>query len=335
LLFNALSIEWQRKLPCLKDHRIVSIYFGGGTPSLAPHCVAKTLQLVRNSASLSGDCEITVEVNPDSVDESLYCFLLESNVNRLSLGVQSFDDLLLGILKRPYCATQARNAILSAYRAGFSNISIDLMYDLPSQTRESWRSTLEELQSLPIAHCSLYNLTIEPCTPFFFQKKELQKSIPDNETSLDLLNMAVKKLKQLGLMRYEISAFSRIGFESRHNSGYWIGRPFLGFGPSAFSFWEGRRFQNISHFRHYSCALLRNENIISFEEELSQPASINEWLAVRLRLLDGAPAINLPPDTVSVLQDLENEGYLTLASGRWQLTEKGLLFYDTVAERIV
>lgn len=340
LLFKkSLTIEWQRRLPLLAGKKIVSIYFGGGTPTLfAPQGIQDILEWIHQShLEVDPDCEITIEANPEKIDLPLFILLKQMGINRISIGVQSLDDRSLQVLDRIHTAQRARDAIFDAHQAGFTNISIDLMYDLPGQSESSWRATLDHLLDLPFTHCSLYNLTIEPHTLFFQKKEALQKSMPDSEQSLRLLQMAVERLESLGCQRYEISAFAKNGLISRHNSGYWTGRPFLGYGPSAFSYWEGSRFKNRANLHRYAQALATGQSITEFTEKLPYPADVKELLAIRLRLLDGVKENEwpLPLETIATLHQLKKEGFLKHHNDRWKLTDRGILFYDTVAENII
>ncbi len=324
------------QLPLLKEKEIVSIYFGGGTPTLfAPDGICGILKRIRESGCvIREDCEITIEANPEETTLELLLDLRSLGINRLSLGVQSLDDRSLLTLERIHTAEKAKSAILNAKKAGFANISIDLMYDLPDQTEESWRHTLDQLGSLPIQHLSLYNLTIEPHTPFF--KRKLQ--LPCNEKSLQFLTRALEKLEEIGLERYEISAFAKKGYESRHNLGYWTGRPFLGFGPSAFSYWEGERFRNIANLHRYTRKLQEEASPVDFRERLPFPNNLKELLAVRLRILKGTSLKDfgqIPADVLAGIERLKKEGLLKQTGLVLQLTDLGTLFYDTVASELI
>ncbi|MGE5196321.1 MAG: coproporphyrinogen III oxidase, partial [Anaerolineae bacterium] len=222
------------------------------------------------------------------------------------------------------------------------NISIDLMYDLPSQTRSSFKRTLSHLPGLPITHLSLYNLTIEPNTSFFKRKNILLPKLPTPQESLELLEMATDALAGAGLVRYEISAFAKHGLFSRHNSGYWTGRPFLGLGPSAFSYWDKRRFRNVADLKLYEEALYQDRLPIDFEECLAYPADVKELLAINLRLLEGVDLIDLckkagplTEEMYRQIDDLKSEQLLEQEGARIRLSEKGLLFYDSVAEALI
>lgn len=327
ILTDALHLEWERQLPLLEGKSITSIYFGGGTPTLFAGIGDLLAKIPR-----APDCEITIEANPEESSLSLFSHLRSLGLNRLSLGVQSLDDRSLHTLERIHSAEKARQALFDAEKAGFQNVSIDLMYDLPGQTEESWRYTLDQLPDLPIHHLSLYNLTIEPHT--VFHKRRVQT--PSGDLSLRFLTAALAKLEAIGLKRYEISAFARPGHQSRHNLGYWTARPFLGYGPSAFSYWNGERFRNIANLNRYACLLKENHSPVDFKERLPYPANVKELLAVRIRLLEGAllPSL-LPPETTAAIHKLQRQGLLRLEGSQLNLTEQGLLFYDTVASELI
>jgi oxygen-independent coproporphyrinogen-3 oxidase len=332
-LLEALELEW-KSISSKREHKeLVSIYFGGGTPTLmGPAALEKILKWIE----IPADCEITLEANPEEVTLPLMQAFAAVGINRVSIGVQSLDDSSLNTLERQHTAKKALLAIENTYQAGISNISIDLMYDLPGQTLTSWEKTLAQVQHLPITHLSLYNLTIEPHTAFFKRKKELIPLLPSPDTSLAMLEAATSSLTHL--KRYEISAFAKPGFASRHNTGYWTGRPFLGLGPSAFSYWDKKRFRNAANLSHYAKALQKGDSPIDFEEELPYPDSLNELLAIHLRLLEGVDLTTfspLPEATHQALLQLEAQGWLILSPTRAQLTAQGLLFYDSVAEALI
>jgi oxygen-independent coproporphyrinogen-3 oxidase len=328
LLAQALALEWDLVKRQIEDKEIVSIYFGGGTPSLF-NGIGDILALLPKTK----DCEITIEANPEESSEEMFAHFKAIGINRLSLGIQSLDDRSLQTLERMHTSKKAKEAIFNAQKAGFENISIDLMYDLPNQTEESWRYTLDQLSTLPIQHLSLYNLTIEPHTSFHKRKV----TTPSPALSLRFLTMALEKLESLGLHRYEISAFSRPGFESRHNLGYWTGRPFLGLGPSAFSYWEGERFQNIANLNRYAALLKTGKSPISFREKLSYPQNVLELLAVHIRLKGGVDLQNftLPEETLHTINCLKASSFVHQEGTILSLTDRGYLFYDTVAAALI
>lgn len=332
-LMEGLCLEWERQFPLIQHKEILSVYFGGGTPFLfGPKRIATLLNMVGKKPQ-----EITLEVNPENVTEEAMRAFAQAGINRVSLGVQSLDDSSLGILGRGHSARKAIEAIESVHRAGITNISIDLMYDLPHQTLESWERTLAKAQELPITHLSLYNLTFEPHTLFLKKEKTLRPFLPSSEMSLEMLEKGVESLEAMGLMRYEISAFAKQGYEAIHNKGYWLGRPFLGFGPSAFSDWEGRRFRNIANLKKYCELLKEGKPAIDFEEKLAYPDNVHERFAVELRLLKGVSLskFELNEACLKRLKALEAKGWISIEGELVKLTENGLLFYDSVASEII
>jgi oxygen-independent coproporphyrinogen III oxidase len=337
---EALLKEWKQKLPLLQGRVIYSIYFGGGTPSqLDPTLFSPLFEAIFNSSLIfHPNLEVTFEANPEDLSLTYLKTLKQLPVNRLSMGVQSFHDDTLKVLDRQHNAKTALDAIHFAHDVGFSNISIDLMYDLPHQTIASWSSTLKTLKNLPITHLSLYNLTIEPQTVFYKKRKILEPFIPDESKSLHLLNTAVETFEELGLSRYEISAFAKPGLHSKHNTGYWLGREFLGLGPSAFSYFQKKRFRNICDLNKYISYSHEEKTTTDFEEKLEEEASIRELLAIHLRLKEGVDLSYFPSfskELVKEISKLQEDGLLQKEQNNLSLTTKGFLFYDTVAEALI
>lgn len=345
LLLEGLLLEWQRVVKLLQNRRLVSIYFGGGTPSLFG---AKRLQKLLNTILtspilLSPFLEITLEANPEKIDLKLMQAYAEIGINRLSIGVQSFDDQLLKILGRVHSAKMAKEAIFTAVKAGIDNITIDLMYELPHQTVQQWQQTLNEVQELPITHLSLYNLTIEPQTLFYKKRHSLALVRPNQEESLEMYLSAVNTFKAQGLKQYEISAFAKEGFASQHNSGYWTARPFLGLGPSAFSFWNQQRFQNIANLNKYYKLLASGQSPVDFKEALSSNALRRELLVIHLRLTKGVDLThfqhthgNLDKETLDALEKLKSQRLLiTTEKNVIKLSDLGLLYHDAIAEELI
>lgn len=335
-LKTALHLEWKRRLPLIQGKKLASIYFGGGTPTqLPPSFIEDLLTLIQKTHTLPK--EITLEANPEDITLDLLKTYRDLGINRLSIGVQSFDDPTLKSLGRTHNSKSASDSIHTATRAGFDNITIDLMYDLPNQTLQTWKKTLLHTKTLPVSHISLYNLTFEEPSAFHRKQKTLLPLIPSEDTSYQMLTSAINTFEAMNLPRYEISAFGR---PSIHNTGYWTGRPFLGYGPSAFSYWDKSRFRNIAHLKKYAAALTKNEPCEDFTEKLSPDAHQREMLAVNLRLLKGVdlPTFEknynaLTPALKADIEKLISENYLE--SDHLKLTEKGLLFYDTVASTLV
>ncbi len=333
-LLEGLYAEWKRLLPRISNHQIISIYFGGGTPTLfGPKRIGAFLDQVFLEGHLSADCEITLEANPEDITKELMGAYKAVGINRASIGVQSLVDTSLTVLERTHTSDDAQTGVEITAEAGIENISIDLMYELPNQTLESFSRTLALIPQLPISHLSLYNLTIEPHTPF--SKRQLV--LPKEEENLQMLQLAVEKLESIGLKRYEVSAFAKPGKQSLHNRGYWTGRPFFGLGPSAFSYYGGKRFRNVANLSRYLRALRSGESPVDFSESLPYPDNIRERMALQLRLLEGVDPdlFSLPLSLTTTLNTLEQEGFLEKRGRQISLSNKGLLFYDTVAAELI
>ncbi len=332
LWLKRLLKEWQKVRPPNKN--LLTLYLGGGTPSLLK---IENLEAILEAVGGSPQ-EITLEANPEDVTYEKAKAWQKMGINRISMGVQSLIDSELIQLGRSHESSKAVEAVEILNRANLSNISIDLMYDLPNQNANSFKKSLDLLQTLPITHLSLYNLTLEPGTPFGRQEKELKKKTPTDEESRELYKLACQKLEAIGLLRYEISAFCKDNLRSLHNVGYWEGRPFLGLGPSAFSYWEEERYQNIPNLQKY----LELEDPIHFREKLPQEAATIERFLIALRLKEGvllndfeknvAPLLN---ETKELLALFEQRGWIEAATTCPHLTDEGLLFYDEIAAEMV
>lgn len=343
LLLQGLQKEWQLWAPQFKGRELRSIYFGGGTPSLfGPEKIGAVIDWIMPFFPDAAP-EITLEVNPENVTAPLMKAYREAGINRVSMGVQSLDNSLLATLTRRHDAQKAIQALNETYQSGIDNISIDLMYELPSQTLEHWKKTLEQVRQLPISHLSLYNLTFEPHTAFYKRKETLIPLLPKEEINLEMYELAVSELETMQLHQYEISAFAKPGRHSIHNTGYWLGRDFIGFGPSAFSYWEGKRFSNVANINRYCKALEEGLPTHDFEEKLPPQEHRKELLAVALRLKQGVDLRRfanshgaLDEETLASIQRLINEGLLAISdTGRCHLTHRGILFYDSVASEII
>lgn len=343
-LIESLKLDIDRWAPQFTGKRLESIYFGGGTPSLLdPMEIRGLLEHVNRYLIVdTHEIEITLEANPETVTLERLRAFAAAGINRISIGVQSLDDTLLQKLGRTHGSQTSIEAVHITAKAGISNISIDLMYDIPCQTLASWKQTLQGIVLLPITHLSLYNLTIEPHTVFFKYQEKLRKELPDADSSTAMYQLAQESLERAGLAQYEISAFAQPGAFSRHNTGYWTGRPFLGFGPSAFSYWEGKRFRAVANLNRYSEALKLSQSPTDFSEELPPEAQRRELLAIALRLKEGV-AIEaferrhgkLDAETKETLQRLCKEGLLIWQNHSLCMTERGMLFYDTIATEII
>ncbi len=336
---KALLTEIDLRKEAIRKSTLVSIYFGGGTPFLfSPNRVEKVLEALK----FPKDIEITLEANPESVTEEALKAYAQFGINRLSFGVQSFNSSELAFLGRRHTPDDVVRAIDSSITAGISNISIDLMYELPNQTQEAWEYSLDQATSLPITHLSLYNLMIEEPSAFFRKKEALEKSMPSPEASRKMYETLLNKTAQHGFLQYEISAFAKKGYASIHNQGYWLGRPFLGFGPSAFSFYENTRFSNVSNLTEYCSKLSQWTLPVDFTDSLTPKERLRELLAVGLRMNQGVdlPSFQerwgvLDESLLSTLSWLKKINLLTEEEGCLKLTDTGRLLYDQIASEII
>lgn len=334
-LLKALQSDWNRWAEKLSQNHLTSIYFGGGTPTLfGSQRIQTLLHQISQTHSLD-NIEITIEANPETLTCALLIELKKMGINRLSIGVQSFDDQLLKSLGRTHTSQNARQSVIDASDMGFQNITIDLMYDLPSQTVKQWQHSLNEAVSLPITHLSLYNLTIEPKTLFYRQKSNLEKTIPSQEISKEMYCAAVFTLQKAGLMQYEISAFAKPGFTSLHNTGYWGHRPYIGLGPSAHSFFQKRRFRFIPNFEKYCHAIENNCSPVDEEEILTKEELAREKLTLKLRMFEGFDLDSEKFYPQKTIKKLIDQGLLEQKGSLLRLTPKGALFYDRIAMELI
>lgn len=342
-LLEAFLQEIQFYAPLIQNHEILSIYFGGGTPYLFGAKRIETVLHALQQFAFPSYVECTLEANPEHVTEDELQHLFQAGVNRLSYGVQSFHQKDLDNLGRRCDLKTLAQAIKYATSAGFTNISLDLMYDLFEQTIDSWKQSLEQAISFPITHLSLYNLTIEPHTVFWRKKDALVSRMPTAEQSTKLFETAQEFLAAKKFYQYEISAFAQETYRSIHNIGYWTGRPYLGFGPSASSFYKGIRFANVFDLKKYLYNMRDEKILLEYRDECPKDERLKELIAVGLRYLDGVhlphlekiTGSTLSSSTKQVLAELEQNELLWINHSKIQLTKRGLLMYDTVASEII
>ena len=311
-----------------------TIYFGGGTPTaLSIAQLELLLRGFRERLDLSQLIEWTLEANPGSVSARKAAFLRNLGVTRISLGVQSWNDDLLKLLGREHNARQAKESFDILRAAGFSNINIDLMFGLPGQSLEQWRSTLEKTIALQPEHISAYCLTYEEDTEFFLRQARGEYRV-DVETDALFFETTMRLLEAAGYRQYEISNYARPGYESAHNRGYWAGDDYLGLGPSAFSTVDNMRWQNVADYRVYSDRILSRASAIISTEPLAPATKRAEQIALSLRTRWGVPVGWLEPWPRECAEFMEL-GLLYQRQGRFQLTAKGKLLADSVAAAFI
>jgi len=311
-----------------------TIFFGGGTPTaLTTPQLELLLRGFREQFDLSALREWTVEANPGSVSARKARVLKKLGVNRLSLGVQSWDDDLLKLLGREHDSKQAEESFRILREAGFENMNVDLMFGLPGQTIEQWRATLEKTIALGPEHVSAYCLTYEENTEFFLRhaRGEFRQ---DSDADGEFFEETMSILQEAGYDHYEISNYARPGFSSQHNRAYWSGEEYLGIGPSAFSTVRMQRWQNIADYREYAGRVCDGRSCIDTTEELTPEMKRAETIALSLRTNNGVSAATLEPFRTQAREFVEL-GLLRQSNGHFILTAAGKSLADSVAAAFV
>ncbi|MYH02118.1 MAG: radical SAM family heme chaperone HemW [Nitrospira sp. SB0675_bin_23] len=321
----------------LRKVLVHTIYFGGGTPTtLAPRQLARILNDIRYWFTVEDNTEVSIEVHPGTVSLDSLRTLRQSGFTRLSVGAQSFDQNELRDLGGRAFGAAVRQAVSWARSAGFTNISLDLMYGFPGQSIESWQRTLDEVLALSPAHLSCYAYTLEEGSPFHREVMQGKRSVPDQEFQLVLEDEAVDRLVAAGFERYEISNYCRAGYECRHNMRYWHVLPYLGFGPSAQSSLGHVRFGNVADLESYADSLKRETLPLDEIRSLSPDQEDRERMVWGLRMLSGVPvrmtAAEQKTPLLQTIRQLGDQGLLQMEKqGRVRLTDLGMRFVDTVA----
>lgn len=346
-LINALVKEIFQKKGFLKTE-IKTIYFGGGTPSLLE---LEDLNLIvgalYNNYNVAQNIEFTFECNPDDLTLQKLKELKQIGVNRLSIGTQSFFDEDLQFFNRAHNSKQAEESILMSQDLGFENITIDLIYNTPTLTIQKWEQNLAKVNQLNVPHLSAYTLTVEANTALHHQVKTNQTALPTDEEAIAQFKLLMEKTKAFGLTQYEVSNFGKEGFYSKHNSNYWKGEEYLGFGPSAHSYYKtflekGNRGMlrswNISNNLKYINAII--EGIAFCEEEIiNEKTAYNEYVLTRLRTIWGIENHYIKANfNESINQHFNKElerylktSYLQTENNRITLTQEGIFIADKIA----
>ena len=308
-----------------------TIYFGGGTPTaLTTSQLEFLIGGFRERLDLSSLMEWTIEANPGSVSSRKAALLRRLGITRVSLGVQSWDNDLLKLLGREHNSQQAEQSFQILRMAGFSNINIDLMFGLPGQTIEQWKFTLEKTIDLQPDHISTYCLTYEEDTEFFLRQSRGEfRQDTDSDAAFFELTMCI--LEDAGYEHYEISNYARPGFSSVHNRAYWLGKDYLGIGPSAFSTVGMQRWQNICDYRGYADRALSGQLLKGFSESLTSEMKRSERIALSLRVREGVAGAELK-NFGQETEELISLGLLRKSNGSFLLTRKGKSLADSVAE---
>ena len=327
----ALRKHFREFAPRLEGKTVDTVYFGGGTPSwYGAKELSQLLEDVKKRCKLSADAEITLEANPDSVNLADLRKLSRAGFNRISLGVQSANDAILRFLGRRHNWAQVPKAVEAARAAGFQNVSLDLIYGLPAQSREDWADTLRRAMELKPEHISCYGLKIEEGTPLWAYRDS--PSIPDDDTQADMYLYAVDTLAAAGYGQYEISNFARKGYASRHNLKYWLLEDYAGFGASAASCMGSRRYTFLRDVEGYIAAVENGADLLCESEEISLYEQAAEYVMLGLRTTRGIEAGEYErryrasfASMEALLRGYVRLGFAKQVADRWRFTPKGFL----------
>ena len=317
---------------------INTIYFGGGTPSLLEgDDLKRIIDSVYRNYDGASNIELTLECNPDDLTQQKLKELSTSGVNRLSIGVQSFDEEELKFFNRAHNANEAESSIKRSQDVGFENITVDLIYGSPLLTDKLWLENLQKVNDFGVPHLSAYGLTVEPKTKLEHQIKTGQFPVLDDDKMIAQFKVLIQKSKEFGLTQYEVSNFGKEGFYSQHNSNYWKGEEYLGIGPSAHSFIENRRIWNVANNIKYIKALSNNE-AYSEEEIIDEKTAFNEYILTRLRTIWGIDMDYILSQFNETIQDHFNKEiaqyldslYLHIEKNKITLTQEGIFIADKI-----
>ena len=331
---------------------VETIYFGGGTPSLLHlHEIKRILQTIHDHYDADAVRETTLELNPDDGDLDYLRGLRALGIDRLSIGIQSFFADDLAFMNRSHTVAQAEAVVPRVRRAGFENFSVDLIFGLPDQPAEYWAANLEKVVQWKTPHLSTYSLTIEERTPLYKQVKRGLVMPTDDETMATRYQFTMDYLRERGYEHYEISSFARPGFRAEHNQRYWNHTNYLGFGPSAHSFWwrslpspVAVRWANVRNLRRYEALVQQHQAPLEGRDLLSYDMLADEHIMLRLRTADGLDLDRLESkygadllfEKIDELAELEAEGYIEpIRNSQIRLTDRGKLLCDAVTARLL
>ena len=291
-MIAAISKEIELKSQFIKN-KISTIYFGGGTPSLLSSAELDLLiRAIHHNYKLDEDLEITIEVNPDDVTTDFISMLKDSVVNRISMGIQSFFQEDLEYMNRAHNAQEARTALEACLASGFNNMTADLIYGVPTLSNKRWEENIDTLIQYNIPHLSCYQLTVEDKTPLEAYIDRGSMQAPSDESGVEHFNILLDKMDRHGYEDYEISNYAKPGFRSRHNSAYWKGESYLGFGPSAHSYIDNTRSWNTVVNNRYM-EFIADGKLAEESEVLTDENRYNEFVLTRLRTMEGIPLFEI------------------------------------------
>lgn len=334
---DVLISHMEESAHSIKNYEVDSIYFGGGTPSYyGADRIVELFNVLKLNGNVRLDAEVTVECNPDSISLNALKLLREEGVNRLSIGVQATDNSLLKMIGRRHNFQQAKKAVEDARKAGFDNVSLDLMYGLPSQTKKDWADTLAKIVELHPEHISCYGLKLEPGTPMY-DNYFGSPLLPDDDVQADMYSYAAEMLERYGYRQYEISNFCAPGFESRHNLKYWNLDDYMGFGPGAHSCIGNLRYSFVKDLKQYIACVDRDVSIVDECENITALERSVEYIMLAMRTVRGISQedykrkcqFNWKPVEETLIR-FEEKGWAVFEDGRWHFTIPGFLISNTL-----
>jgi oxygen-independent coproporphyrinogen-3 oxidase len=318
---------------------IPTIFFGGGTPTLMePSDLKRVLQHLEDKFGFAPDIEITIEANPDTVTKEKLAALREIGINRISFGMQSGVEHVLKVLDRTHNPANVSKATNWAKEVGFNEISVDLIYGAPGESIEDWQTTIRTALELPITHISAYALIVEAGTKLAGQVKRGEVVIPEDDQTADKYLIADESFSKAGFDWYELSNWSKVGSECRHNIAYWVGANWWGLGPGAHSHVDGVRFWNVKHPAAYQDRLTTGAEPIQEREILTEEQMASERLMLEIRLKSGIAKSSLAAEQLDALESFRIGGALDpdmWAAQRVALTQSGRLIADRIVREIL
>lgn len=341
-LVDAVCKELELRKDWLNHQPVHTIYFGGGTPSLlSEEELSKIFETIYRLFPVENSAEITLEANPDDLTEAQITMLAKSRVNRISMGVQSFHNHDLGMMNRRHNANQAVVAVKKCQDAGFSNMSIDLIYGLPELSNEDWEENLEITAGLNIQHLSAYHLTYEEGTVFELRRKKGDLKPLEEENSIRQFEILLDWARENQFDHYEISNFAKEGFVSRHNSSYWRQEPYLGIGPSAHSYNLETRSWNAANLKGYLTGIENKDPALEFEL-LSETDKFNDFLITSLRTAKGIDLTKASEYSDAFANQIKakaasflDTGQLKVSNNYMHLTNEGMFISDAILTELL
>lgn len=329
-----------------EERELISIYFGGGTPSLMePEYIFEIIESVKKKFGVITDAEITLETNPGTVSIDKLKLFKQAGINRISIGIQSFDNSDLKFLTRIHDADTAIKTVYTAANAGFGNISLDLIFNLPGQTKEKWQKNLKQAIQLPVKHISAYSLILERGTILNKMVLDGKVKIQDEDYDAELYEMTIDFLTSNGFYQYEVSNFAKPGFECIHNNAYWHYTDYFGFGTSAHSFIDGERWWNFSSLKMYIDKVNKYGSAVAGSEIITDDKAINEYVMLELRSSGlnfekfenrfGIQIQEWMKSKYAYFEVLKNKKFVTIENNIVKMTSNGYAICDEILKDLL